>query len=555
MDALNVADRLRSFADVMPHVEAVVAPRHRDRSGHYQYATRSFAELNAHADCIARGLIALGVRPTTRLVLLVPPGIDFVTLVFGLLRSGAVTVLMDPGMGLRRMLRCIDEIQPAGFVAVPRAHAVRRLFRSRFQTARINVCVGQSWLAGAASLDEVLRAGRAGAGGLPVTRADDPAAVIFTSGSTGPAKGVLYRHGNFDAQVCQIRDRFAIKPGGVDLAGFPLFGLFDAAMGITSVVPDMDASHPARVVPSRIVRIVNDWHVDQAFASPAVWDRVGSYCARHGIRMESLRTVFSSGAPVPAHVLQRTLACIRRDGKMHTPYGATEALPVASICARDVLEETAEQTSSGAGVCVGSKFAGLQWRVVRPVRNALPTLAETETLAAHQVGELIVHGPQVTDRYVTGAQSNSLGKITEGDATWHRMGDLGYLDDRERFWFCGRLAHRVETTRGAMDTLRCEAIFNQHPAVRRSALVGIGPHGSQVPVIVVEPAPGHWPRGGPAKKQWQVELRAIARGNRLTEDINHFYVHRRLPVDVRHNAKIAREELARWAARKMAKQS
>jgi len=546
---------LRSFADVMPHVEAVVAPAHRDRAGRYQYATISFGELNAEADRIARGLIALGVRSAMRLVLLVPPGIDFVTLVFGLLRSGAVTVLIDPGMGVRRALRCIEDVQPAGFVAVPRAHAVRRLWGSRFRAARLNVCVGESWLRDVSSLDAVRRAGEPDAAELPATRASDPAAVIFTSGSTGPAKGVLYRHRNFDAQVTQIRDRFAITPGRVDLAGFPLFGLFDAAMGVTSVVPDMDASRPARVVPSRIVRMVRDWHIDQAFASPAVWDRVGSYCAIHGVRMESLRTVFSAGAPVPADVLERMLACMHREGRMHTPYGATEALPVASICARDVLEQTAARTARGAGVCVGSKLAGVEWRIVRAVRGPLATLAETETLASHEIGELIVHGPQVTDRYETGSHSNRLGKIAAGDATWHRMGDLGYLDDQDRFWFCGRLNHRVETVRGAMDTLPCEAILNQHPAVRRSALVGVGPSGEQIPVAVVEPVPGRSPRGRRAKRQWLAELRDLARGHPLTENIEHFFVHRRLPVDVRHNAKIAREDLARWAKRKMANRS
>ena len=78
---------------------------------------------------------------------------------------------------------------------------------------------------------------------------------------------------------------------------------------------------------------------------------------------------------------------------------------------------------------------------------------------------------------------------------WHRMGDAGYLDVEERFWFCGRVAHRVLTAAGPMYPVCCEAVFNRHPDVFRSALVGVGPPGRQRPVIVLEPKPGRMPVG------------------------------------------------------------
>jgi acyl-CoA synthetase (AMP-forming)/AMP-acid ligase II len=386
---------------------------------------------------------------------------------------------------------------------------------------------------------------------LATTKADDPAAIIFTTGSTGPPKGVLYRHGNFDAQVVQIRDFYGIRPGEIDLPGFPLFGLFNCAMGVTAVIPDMDPSRPARVDPAKIIEAIDDWNVTQTFGSPAIWNSVGRYCQQQGVKLPTVRRVLSAGAPVPADVLQRMKACIHPQGNVHTPYGATEALPVASISADEVLGQTAEKTRQGAGVCVGRHFPGIQWNVIRIVDGPIVSLAEAEVLPPGDMGELIVHGPVVTRQYITRIESNATGKIVDREAVWHRMGDSGYLDRQGRFWFCGRVAHRVLTLDGPMYPVCCEAIFNQHPAIYRSALVGIGSPGTQRPAIVLEPNKGLMPRTANATRALLAEIQKLGRDNPLTQRIEHFLLKAALPVDIRHNAKIFREKLAVWATSRL----
>jgi acyl-CoA synthetase (AMP-forming)/AMP-acid ligase II len=567
--SVNVGGRLAAMAHVMPDATAVVEPLRYGRDGKRRYRKVTFRQLDVDSDRIAQGLRSRGVAAGTRLALLVRPGIDFVSLVFALFKAGVVVVLIDPGMGRRNLIRCLAEAEPDGFVAIPAVHAVRILVGRRFPNARFNVTVGRRWFWGGVTLGQ-LRAEPhpcvkpyqiAGPhelaephqdAELAATTADDPAAIIFTTGSTGPAKGVLFTHGNFDAQVDQIRDFYGIRPGEVDLPCFPMFGLFNCAMGVTAVIPDMDPSRPATVNPRKIVEAIDDWKVTQAFGSPAVWSRVGQYCREHGIKLRTVRRVLSAGAPIPAEVLEPMKACIHPEGDVHTPYGATEALPVASIAASEVLEQTAEHTRMGAGVCVGTKFPGIEWKVIRIVEGPIGALEEAEELPGGEVGELIVRGPVVTRRYVTRTEANALGKIRDGEAVWHRMGDAGYLGERGRFWYCGRVAHRVLTPDGPIYPVRCEAIFNQHPAVFRSAVVGVGPLGGQRPVAILEPVRGWMPRGRAAREALIAEVRQLGESSPLTAAIEDFLVHPAFPVDIRHNAKIFREKLAVWAATRLA---
>lgn len=548
---LNIAQRLRDSARESPHRRAVVTPAGRDKLGRAAYSQLTFAQLEEESDRLARGLREMGVTPGTRLVLMVRPGLEFVALTFALFKSGAVIVLIDPGMGRANIFRCLADVEPDGFVAVPFVQAMRMLYAGRFPKARFNVTVGRRWFWGGCSYEDV-RGGDWTPFELADTAASDAAAIIFTSGSTGPPKGVLYEHGMFAAQVDALRDFYGIEPGEVDLPGFPLFALFNAALGVTTVIPDMDPTRPANVDPRKIVRTIHDQGVTQAFGSPAMWNRVGRYCEQHGITLPSVKRVLSAGAPVPLHVLERMRAVLCCDeADVHTPYGATESLPVCSISAREVLEETASKSRRGAGTCVGRAFPGVSVKVVEITDGPIRSAAEMRELPAGEIGEIVVNSLSTTREYFHQPEATELAKIPDGEKFWHRMGDVGYLDETGRLWFCGRKAHIVETEHGWMFTVPCEAIFNEHPDVYRAALVGVGPKRRQRPVIVVEPEAGRFPRDERDRERMTRELLELTRANPLTERIATFVFHPSLPVDVRHNVKIAREQLAIWTEREL----
>ena len=546
---VNVAAHLPRMARMRPYAPAIFAPVGADRRGRPRYVHYTYAQLDAASDRIARGLAARGVEPGTRVALMVRPSLELFSLTFGLFKAGAVPVLVDPGIGLANMKACLERARPEVFIGIPAAQAAR-LALGWAKSARTVITVGPRGPWPGLTLEAVERESERGGEALRPTAPDDLAAILFTSGSTGPPKGAVYTHGNFAAQVEAIRRMYDIRPGEIDLPTFPLFALFDPALGMTTVLPEMDPTRPAKADPRKIARAIEDFGVTNMFGSPALRDTLSRWGEARGVRLPSLRRVISAGAPVPARVLARVRAMLDEDAAVVTPYGATECLPVASIESREVLRETARKTDAGAGVCVGRPVPEADVAVIAVTDAPIRTFGEAKVLSRGEVGEIVVRGPMATRRYWASEEHTALAKIADGDAVRHRMGDLGYLDGEGRIWFCGRKSQRVVTSERTLYTIPCEGVFNAHPDVFRSALVGVTRGGRTVPVICVE-----LERGARRRDRARLlrELGERARAHEHTRAIETFLVHPGFPVDIRHNAKIRREELARWAAAELAR--
>ncbi len=549
-DFAGIASALPRMAARRPNALAIVRPRGRDRQGRLRTSHFTYAQLDAESDLIARGLAAVGVGRGVRTVLMVRPSLEFFALSFGLLKAGAIPVMVDPGIGLGCLKTCLGEAQPEAFIGNPLAHAARVVLAWSRDTIKTRITVGRRLFWGGRTLEQVKAIGRSlPAHPIPAVGERDVAAIVFTSGSTGIPKGVVYDHGNFAAQVEMIRDLYDIRPGEIDLPTFPLFALFDPALGMTTILPDMDPTRPAKVDPRKIIAAVEDFGVTNMFGSPALLNTVGRYGAKRGVKLPSLKRVISAGAPVSAAVMERFLSMLEPDARIVTPYGATESLPVASIASDEVLGETRKRTDRGDGICVGLPVAPIRASVIRIHDGPIETWDDSLCVPAGEVGEIVVKGPPVTRSYYGRQQATQLAKIrdAEGDGFSHRMGDLGYLDEQGRLWFCGRMTQRVIAASGTHFTGPCEAVFNAHPAVYRSALVDAARSGETRPVLCVE-----LEKGGRSNEVLTRELLALGAEHEHTREIGTVLYHSGFPVDVRHNAKIGREKLALWATRQLA---
>jgi acyl-coenzyme A synthetase/AMP-(fatty) acid ligase len=485
---------------------------------------------------------------------------------------------------------CLAQARPEIFIGTTKAQLAQWLLGWGKETVRFHVSVGGPWHRGL-SLEDLRRlapstkapvgAFVARCAAAPSTKAPsssssrpesssaaaDVAAIVFTSGSTGPAKGVVYRHRHFFSMWRALKEAIVDPACRFDLPTFPLFALFDPALGLTTVLPAMDFTRPAQVDPLEIIEPLRLFGVEMMFGSPALLNTVGRYAEAHPDLpvLSSLKTVVSAGAPVPGDVIRRFRRLLPQDARVLTPYGATECLPVAILDDGVILGETQAKTDCGLGVCVGPEAPGVHVRVIAITDGPLPRLSDATVITGTGplcLGEFVVGGDRVTDRYLVadgGVDHNPGAKIVDDSADMaagagnvlHRMGDVGYRDDEGRLWYCGRKSHRVQLADRMLLTEMVEGRFNTHPEVRRTALVGVialrssAGDGTVEPVLCVELERGVSRSVAPRVRQ---ELLAIAAAHDDTAVIQTILFHPAFPTDIRHNSKIFRERLRVWAA-------
>lgn len=540
----NISLILQPLADSIPHRRAVVEPNRKYfRDSEWRILT--FRELNRESDRLAAGLNKAGIRKGTRTVLMIKPGIDFVVMTYALFKTGATIILIDPGMGFKNLGKCLKQVKPEAFVGITLAHIARKVMGWSKDTVKTLVTAGPRLFWGGTTLKSMKLTPWES---YPVQKLgpDEKAAILFTSGSTGVAKGAVYTHRIFANQVKFLHESWPFNPDDTDLATFPLFALFDPALGITAVIPDMDTAKPAKADPAKLVHAIQEHSCNQMFCSPALLNNLARYLDKKNIMLDGMERVLSSGAPARPDVLKILSSHLPENAEIFTPYGATESLPVSNISSREILEETWKITEKGGGTCIGKPVNGIDVAIIQITDAPIESWNDDLLVPEGAPGEIAVTGPVVTREYYELPHQTKLSKIKlpGGHGVLHRMGDIGRIDHLGRLWFYGRKNHRVKTSQGPMFTVPCEAIFNAHPDVFRSALVGFGDDMSQKPVIIVE-LEKHC--NNKNFKAIENQLKEMADCHPHTSSIKTFLLHPSFPVDVRHNAKINREALKIWA--------
>ncbi|QUM84576.1 olefin beta-lactone synthetase [Moritella sp. 28] len=563
-EAMNFCRHLSHAAFATPDSLAVAVQR--SSRGQLVYDEINLSSLDQQSDELAYALNAYGIKRGMKAVLMVTPSIDFFVLTFALFKAGIVPILVDPGMGIRNLKQCFSESAPDAFIGIPKAHIARKLFGWGKDSVRCSLTVGGceilSRLTGQMSLQRLLTEYRANltpnkhqneqVKPYPIALFDNSelCAILFTSGSTGVPKGVVYSHQMFEGQIQALRDDYGIKPGERDLSTFPLFSLFGPALGMASIIPDMDASKPITANPNFIFAAIEKYQCTNLFANPALIEILGQAGCKHGQPqiLTSLKRVISAGAPATLSSISRFTRLLKTDVEVWNSYGATESLPLTKIGSKALLTMQ-DITNNGGGICVGQPIKDVEIAIIAISEDVITDWDNDLTLPTQQIGEIVVKGQVVSQRYYRRDVATQQAKIKDPTSTEsqpvfrHRMGDLGYVDEQGQLWMCGRKAHSVATPSQRYFSIPCERIFNTHEQVKRTALVGIQYQGETIPLLCVELEND----AVISTEQLFNELNAIGNKHQQTSAINAFLIHPDFPVDIRHNAKIFREKLAIWA--------
>lgn len=492
--------------------------------------TTSWRVLSARVRAIAAGLAGSGMGPGDRVALLIRPGADMAAALYGVWRSGGVVILIDPGLGIAGMRAALRGAGPDWVIGSPAALGAVRAFG--IHATFISTGTHLSALGRAAGARLCLGDIEKLDWTIPdPPELDDEAAVAFTSGATGPAKGVSYTHRALGAQRDILAATYRLRADDRLLAAFAPFALFGPALGLPSATPAMDMTKPSTLSATALVDAVHTTGATVVFASPsALTNVVATWTDMPGDTegVTSVRLLLSAGAPVRPALLAEAADLLGADGA--TPYGMTETLPVATIDLAGLAG-----TGTADGVCVGHPVAGIQVTIDITDTSGRPTGAYTQ--AAGQTGEICVNAPWGKTRYDRAYFVETATRTPQGA---HRTGDIGHFDDEGRLWVEGRAVHTIVTS---SEALTCYRIENRVAAALQTgpvAAVGVGPVGAQTVVIVVE-QPGR--KAGLASP----ELRDAVRKALPDIDVATVLTVAKLPVDIRHESKIDRTRVARWA--------
>ena len=479
----------------------------------------SFAALADRVASIAEGLLDSGVAPGDRVALLAPDPPDFIAAAYACWAIGAVAVVVDRGLGFKGLRRALRSAEPRWLVGTRKTLGAARALRWAPDARPLELA---SLSGSGAKLSDVVERHAPGADAL--------AAVAFTSGATGPAKGVLYDQRTMAAQYTAVRECYAIGADDRLVAAFAPFALYGPALGIPVAVPDCDITKPASLRAEALADACAAVNATIVFAAPAALDGVlasqETLTAEGREALAALRLVLSAGAPVPQRTLE-AFSLLAPTAELHTPYGMTEVLSVA-----DIDLDTLARVGPGRGVCVGLPLAGVGLRI-----EPLPG-------GDSACGEIVVSAPWLSLGYDGLWATNDRARtVDEQGVEWHRTGDVGHLDDAGRLWVEGRLAHVVATADGPVTPVPLEIAVTEATGLR-CAVTGVGPNGTEQVVVVVEDE-GKAGLAAPAIDQ-AVREALPDRPLAAVLSVPH------LPVDVRHNSKVDRTRLGRWAGKVLA---
>lgn len=523
----------------------------------------SWRQLNERVRQIAAGLSAMGVQRGDRVSLLVPPGPTLSAIVYACLRIGAVVVVADAGLGVKGLTRAVRGAWPDVIIGeLPGLTAARvlgwpglrisapRLPRPTAAALGVATCLADVAALGAQS-------------DLPdEPGADDPAAILFTSGSTGPAKGVAYTHGQLAALRDVLAAHFGVTADTGLVTGFAPFALLGPALGTRSATPDMDVSAPRTLTAASVAAAVRASDARMVFLSPAaVLNVVATADVLTAADRDALARVeafLSTGAPVGAPLLT-AIGALMPNATAHTPYGMTECLLVTDVTLAEIAAaaEAADAAETGStdpgsadaadsGVLVGAPIGANRVRI-----SALDADGRATGLPGEEpgvLGEVLISAPHLKDHYdrLYLTDRAAIREVPDDGSRWHRTGDIGHLDASGRLWIEGRLPHVIVTADGPLAPVGPEQQIERVDAVRRAAVVGVGPHRLRQAVAVVETIPSA-SRPGLADPAVTEAVRAAT-----ATPIAAVLAVPALPTDIRHNSKIDRTRLSQWAERVLA---
>ncbi|KPA19144.1 peptide synthase [Candidatus Magnetomorum sp. HK-1] len=547
----NVSKHIVTLAQKDPYKKMVLSLSGRDDNGKMGYSHLTCRQFNQQSDDIARGLQRAGVVRGTKTALQMEPGIEWFAVTYALLKIGAVPILLQPSIGLKKMAQCVKEVEPEALVTSPRYQMSQLFYSGYYQSVHLHINTNRRWYKKGLSLAD-LQHSEPGPFQIAGMRDNDPGMIVFsTSNETDIPKPTLLTHGTLNNIVDLLKSVMKINDTSVLFTTFPFFMILAPSMGIRQLLPESHSMKASKINPRIIVESIWDHGISHLIMSPTRLMILGNFLKNESIFLPSIQRIMSWGEPFPAPRLQQLHYFIHEKTQIFPLYGMVEAPVVATIGSHEIVSETQIKTERGFGICQGKEIKGMEMRIIEVSDRPIDNWSDDLLVSDGNIGELVVKGNAVSSKYINNVKADALTKIPDGKGMWHRTGDVGWIDSKGYFWFCGRKKDRIIISEeDTLHTIPCEAVFMQHQRVYRCIIAGVGPIPYQMPVLIIELAPGD---SGKYISTLTHELTEMAQAYPHTGNIKKILFRKSFPVHPLYNQKINRKELTIWAAKKLGK--
>jgi long-chain acyl-CoA synthetase len=447
-EAARAGMTLAYWAGEAPDRPAIVSP----------FGDRTFAELNARANQLARALRRRGLQPGDGVALLCANRAEFAEVLGATQRAGLRLTPVNWHLTASEAAYIVDDCEAAAFIADARFAGVAAAVAAEAPRARVRLAVGGA-IAGFDDYDDVV-------GAEDDDDLDDPvlgSSMLYTSGTTGRPKGV-YRAQPPPASAATL-DIFGYRPGeDMHLCTGPLYHAAPLAFSLGS---PLNAGVGVVVMdgwdPEGMLRLVEDHRITHTHLVPIMFHRLLGIPeeVRRKYDLSSLRMVIHGAAPCPVPVKQGIIEWF--GPVLFEYYAATE----------------------GLGTFVDSKaWLARPGTVGRPVGDAVVVLDDDgKPTAPGVVGGVYLKAPHVGRfEYFKAAEKTASAYRDE----YFTLGDMGYVDDEGWLFLTDRTANLIISGGVNVYPAEVDAVLVTHPAVGDAATIGI-PHpewGEEVRAVV-----------------------------------------------------------------------
>ncbi|MBF0225635.1 MAG: AMP-binding protein [Desulfobacterales bacterium] len=532
----NFSSYIKNITRVTPFKRAIISPSYIDKYGRTLYSHITFMQLDQESDLLCYQFEKAGIKKGMLTILMAKPSIEFFLSLFALFKIGAIPIIPYATKNIKGIIQYLKGVNASAFIGTPFYQLLRFVHPIAFKNIETSITIkpGKIWKKSSSSNYSFANKS------YPANEAnkDDVIAIFLTPGITEPIKGVEYTHGMLGFNAHILKSLYGITYEETALTPFILMSLLNIAIGITAVIPKMDMFNISKTNPETIIDLLKDAGITILQTYPAFFDKLSSYCKLKGIRLSSLKRADSIGADVYPTDLKEFSKFMQKKAGLSSIYGSIEAMVINAAECDDSFYETIKNTQKGFGICIGLPINGVDVRLIKITDGPIGILTEHLLMSRGEIGEIIVKGPNVSKSYFKNPEYDTIHRAQDGNDIWYRTGDIAWMDKSGRLWYCGRKNERVVTQEGTLYTIPCEAIFNNHPYVKKTALVGVGPTHKQTPVICVE-----LEKIENEHAKVEKELKEIAKTTIITENIKLFIFLKSIPVDKYNGTKILRDKL------------